>query len=51
MIVLFNYFVSLKLIIGNSYYENRLSYIRYRKWKELRELKKNDDDDDDDDDM
>ncbi|KAL6445044.1 hypothetical protein ACFW04_002160 [Cataglyphis niger] len=31
-------------IIGNSYYENTLSYYRYRKWKQLRELEKNEDD-------
>lgn len=35
------------LIIGNSYYENALSYSRYHKWKQLRELKKDDDDDED----
>ncbi|XP_029660961.1 neprilysin-like isoform X2 [Formica exsecta] len=34
------------LIIGNSYYENTLSYSRYSKWKQLRELKKDEDDDD-----
>ncbi|XP_012059351.1 PREDICTED: neprilysin-like [Atta cephalotes] len=33
------------LIIGNSYYENILSYKRYSKWKELRKLLKEDEDD------
>ncbi|XP_018346008.1 PREDICTED: neprilysin-1-like [Trachymyrmex septentrionalis] len=33
------------LIIGNSYYENTLSYERYSKWKELRKLLKEDEDD------
>ncbi|XP_018307444.1 membrane metallo-endopeptidase-like 1 [Mycetomoellerius zeteki] len=33
------------LIIGNSYYENTLSYDRYSKWKELRKLLKEDEDD------
>ncbi|XP_012534425.1 endothelin-converting enzyme 1 [Monomorium pharaonis] len=32
------------LIIGNSYYENTLSYKRYTKWKELRKLIKQDED-------
>ncbi|EGI67062.1 Endothelin-converting enzyme 1 [Acromyrmex echinatior] len=33
------------LIIGNSYYENTLSYERYSKWKELRQLLQEDEDD------
>lgn len=44
--ILFNYFILLKLVLGNSYYENTLSYKRYSKWKELRMLIKEDEDDD-----
>ncbi|XP_012534427.1 endothelin-converting enzyme homolog [Monomorium pharaonis] len=35
------------LIVGNSYYENTLSYERYSKWKGLRRLMQNDEDEDD----
>jgi len=44
-IIWFNCSIPLKLIIGNSYYENTLSYKRYSKWKRLRKLMKENEDD------